>query len=58
MGAARKHAPRPRDREALLDELVEQGVPGDETVDRAELVDPAGRRPDAKRLEANPRSLR
>lgn len=34
-----EHAPRPRHREALLDELVEQGVPGDETVDRAELVD-------------------
>jgi hypothetical protein len=34
-----EHAPRPRAREALLDDLVEQGVPGDETVDRAELVD-------------------
>jgi hypothetical protein len=34
-----EHAPRPRNREALLKELVEQGVPGDETVDRTELVD-------------------
>jgi hypothetical protein len=34
-----EHGRRPRDRGALLDELVEQGVPGDETVDRAELVD-------------------
>ena len=34
-----ERASRPRDRRALLDEFVERGVPGDETVDRVELVD-------------------
>ena len=34
-----EHASRPRDRGALLDDFVEHGVLGDETVDPVELVD-------------------
>ena len=34
-----EHSPRPRDRAAVVEELVERGVPGDETVDPSELVD-------------------
>jgi hypothetical protein len=52
-----EHAPRPRDRPAAVDELVEDGVPGAETVDRGELVeilrDASGARNGWKRILAH-----
>jgi len=34
-----EHSPRPRDRVTLAAELIDRGVPSDETVDKDELVD-------------------